>query len=72
MVPETMDIKIEKATKSRIAEVDWDNLLFGREFSDHMFVMEYADGIKTVRYIARIAVAEEHNSSAACCRDIPC
>lgn len=44
MVPETMDIKIEKATKSRIAEVDWDNLLFGREFSDHMFVMEYADG----------------------------
>ena len=27
-----------------LAQVDWDNLPFGRIFSDHMFIMEYADG----------------------------
>ena len=44
MVAETMDIKVSRKTDSSIAELDWDNLAFGRVFSDHMFVMEYADG----------------------------
>ncbi len=38
------DIKIKKIAQSRIHEVDFDNIKFGREFSDHMFTMEYKDG----------------------------
>ncbi len=37
------DIKIQKSETSRISEIDFDNLAFGRKFADHMFVMEYAD-----------------------------
>ena len=41
---ETLDITISKVAKSRLAETDFNNLPFGRTFSDHMFVAEYADG----------------------------
>lgn len=37
-------ITIEKTEKSRLSEVDFNNLPFGRVFSDHMFVAEYANG----------------------------
>lgn len=37
-------IKIEKAKNSKIDEVDFDNLAFGQELSDHMFVCDYKDG----------------------------
>ena len=39
-----MQIQINPITKSRINEVDFDNLTFGRSFADHMLVAEYADG----------------------------
>jgi len=39
-----MQINIQKIEQSRIAEVDFDNLTFGRSFADHMLVAEYADG----------------------------
>lgn len=39
-----MTYKTQKNSESRFSQVDWDNLKFGKEFSDHMFVMEYADG----------------------------
>lgn len=39
-----MNVDIQKVAQSRVSEVDWDNLLFGRVFSDHMFVMDYEDG----------------------------
>lgn len=35
-------IKVDKATTSRIQEVDMNNLDFGRCFTDHMFEMQYA------------------------------
>lgn len=35
---------IERATTSRLSEIDFENLPFGRVFSDHMFVMDYKDG----------------------------
>ncbi len=35
---------IEKVRESRIADIDFDNLPFGRVFSDHMFVMNFRDG----------------------------
>jgi len=41
---ETLDIKITKTPNSRLAQTDFNNLPFGRTFSDHMFVADYADG----------------------------
>lgn len=38
------DIKVTKTTRSRISEVDFENLPFGRVFSDHMFIADYKDG----------------------------
>ena len=37
-------LKIEQATSSRINEVDFENLQFGRLFGDHMFQMEFNNG----------------------------
>ncbi len=37
-------IEIEKINQSRITEVDFTNLPFGKVFSDHIFSMEYKDG----------------------------
>jgi branched-chain amino acid aminotransferase len=41
---ETLDITITKAKHSRLAETDFNDLPFGRTFSDHMFIADYADG----------------------------
>ncbi|RKR81312.1 branched-chain amino acid aminotransferase [Mucilaginibacter gracilis] len=41
---ETLDISITKNQNSRLAQTDFENLPFGRTFSDHMFVADYADG----------------------------
>ncbi len=37
-------ISIEKTKSSRIGEVDFSNLPFGKHFSDHMFMADYRDG----------------------------
>ena len=39
----TSTLQVDKATTSRIQEVDMDNLDFGRCFTDHMFEMYYAN-----------------------------
>ncbi|MEZ4883893.1 MAG: branched-chain amino acid aminotransferase [Chitinophagales bacterium] len=39
-----LDIDIIRAKKSRISEVDFHNIPFGRIFSDHIFVVDYKDG----------------------------
>lgn len=44
MIKDTISIKINKTQHSRITEVDWENLPFGKVFSDHMLVMDYKDG----------------------------
>lgn len=44
MIQDTLTFKVSRTTESKINQVDWDNLVFGRVFSDHMLVMEYADG----------------------------
>lgn len=41
---ETLDIQIEKIAASRLSAIDFDNLAFGKTFSDHMFVAEYKNG----------------------------
>lgn len=40
----TGDIKITKTKTTKIHEVDFDNLNFGKTFSDHMLVCDYKDG----------------------------
>jgi branched-chain amino acid aminotransferase len=44
MLQETLNIRVTRTETSRIAQVDWDNLPFGKIFSDHMLVMDYKDG----------------------------
>lgn len=39
-----INIKIETAANSRVGEVDFENLVFGRQFADHMFVADYSEG----------------------------
>ncbi len=39
-----MNITHQPVAKSRISEIDFDNLVFGRSFADHMFVADYIDG----------------------------
>ena len=41
---DTQRISIERITKSRINEVDFDNIPFGRICSDHMFVADFKNG----------------------------
>ncbi len=38
---DTLNIKISKSPQSRISEVDFNNIPFGRVFSDHMFIADY-------------------------------
>lgn len=40
----TFNIKIQQNTASKINSIDWDNLPFGKVFSDHMLEMDYKDG----------------------------
>jgi branched-chain amino acid aminotransferase len=44
MLQTALKIDVRKTSKSRISELDMKNLQFGKYFSDHMFVAEYADG----------------------------
>ncbi|WP_046745963.1 branched-chain amino acid aminotransferase [Kordia zhangzhouensis] len=39
-----IDIKISKVSKSKIDQVDFNNLTFGKVFTDHMFVCDFKDG----------------------------
>lgn len=39
-----VNIKIQKASSSKINTIDFNNLEFGKVFTDHMFVCDYKDG----------------------------
>lgn len=41
---DTQLIQIEKTTHSKLPSTDFDNLVFGKTFSDHMFVMDFRGG----------------------------
>lgn len=41
----TSNISIQKVSKSRLSEIDFDNLAFGQVFSDHMLVCDYKNGM---------------------------
>jgi len=44
MIAETFDIQIIENENSNLAEFDFNNIIFGRQFSDHMFIVDYKDG----------------------------
>jgi branched-chain amino acid aminotransferase len=39
-----LDIKINKIEKSRLPNIDFSNIQFGKVYSDHMFMADYIDG----------------------------
>lgn len=41
---DTLTFPVQKAAQSRLPQVDFSNLGFGKYYSDHMFIMEYANG----------------------------
>jgi branched-chain amino acid aminotransferase len=41
---ETMDIPVTRVKRSRLTEMDFNNLPFGKYFTDHMLEADYADG----------------------------
>lgn len=43
MIKDTITIKINKIQNSKFDQVDWENLPFGKVFSDHMLEMNYSD-----------------------------
>lgn len=44
MTTDVLQIELRKAERSRIQEVDFNNLPFGKHFADHMFVADFMDG----------------------------
>jgi branched-chain amino acid aminotransferase len=44
MIATTSTMEIRKTSESRVQQVDWSNLGFGKIFSDHMLVVEYDNG----------------------------
>lgn len=44
MINTSSEIDIVKAQTSKITSVDFDNLMFGKVFTDHMFVCDFKDG----------------------------
>lgn len=44
MIDTSSSFDIQLTETSRLSQVNFDELVFGRTFSDHMFVMEYEDG----------------------------
>lgn len=41
---DTLDIKLTRAATSKLSSIDFENLPFGKTFSDHMLTADYADG----------------------------
>lgn len=40
---DTIDIPVRKVENSRVSEVDFNNIPFGKHFADHMFIAEYSN-----------------------------
>ena len=42
-----INIDITRTNESKLPQMDFNNILFGRQFSDHMFIADYRDGVWT-------------------------
>lgn len=65
MVNDSLTLKIQQVENSRISQVDWENLPFGRVFSDHMLVMDYEDGAWKEPEIVPFAPLSLHPATSA-------
>lgn len=65
MLQETLSITVTNTAKSRIEEVDWNNLAFGKIFSDHMLIMDYKDGEWQQPEILPFAPIQMHPATSA-------
>jgi len=59
------NIKVTRTKNSRINNVDFGNLAFGKTFSDHMFVADYVDGVWTNFEIVPFGPFEIHPACLA-------
>ena len=41
---ETLDIKVTKVAKSRLSQIDFGNIPFGKVYADHMFLADFRKG----------------------------
>ena len=49
---DTLNIEINRIKKSRITQVDFNNLPFGKVYADHMFIADYREGVwKNLRIV---------------------
>lgn len=58
-------IPVEKITKSRLEEIDFSHLVFGKTISDHMFVADYKNGEWSDLRIEPYAPMQIHPANAA-------
>jgi len=54
------EFKVSKTTQSRLPELDFNNIPFGKVFSDHMFIADYKDGEWTDMRIVPFGPFEMH------------
>ncbi len=59
------NFKISKTNNSRLSQLDFDNIPFGKVFSDHMFVADYIDGEWTNMEIVPFGNFEIHPACLA-------
>jgi branched-chain amino acid aminotransferase len=65
MLEQTINFNVTKTSSSRINQVDWENLPFGKIFSDHMVLMEYANGDWQEPQILPFGPIEVHPATSA-------
>ncbi len=59
------NISIHKSQNSNLSSVDFNNIPFGKVFSDHMFMADYIDGKWTNFIISKLAPFEVHPGNLA-------
>lgn len=65
MLQEALNIRVTPTQHSKISQVDWNNLPFGKIFSDHMLVMDYKDGAWQTPEIVEFAPVSMHPAMSA-------
>lgn len=65
MKQDLIEIKVSHRETSRISQVDWDNLPFGKVFTDHMLVMDYNNGAWQAPEIVPFGPIQMHPAMSA-------
>jgi branched-chain amino acid aminotransferase len=65
MLQDTLNMRVTPTQESKINQVDWENLPFGKVFADHMLVMDYKDGAWQAPEIVEFAPITMHPAMSA-------